>query len=208
MLIKICGLTREDDARAAIDAGAHLLGFVFVAGTPRAVDPATVQWVRDLPVATVGVFRDAPLDEVQRIRDDLRLDWVQLHGDEPDDWLRILGGRVIRRMVVSGPFDWERLSWLANRCLPLVDPGAGDGRACNWSMLGSPPDGSRFGLAGGLTPANVANAVRATRPTLVDVSSGVESEPGVKDREAVRAFVAAARGGAMGAVPGAVSARS
>jgi phosphoribosylanthranilate isomerase len=208
VLIKICGLTGEDDARAAIDAGAHLLGFVFVPGTPRAVDPDAAGWIRDLPVATVGVFRDAPLGEVQRIRDDLRLDWVQLHGDEPDDWLRILGGRVIRRMAVSEPFDWERLSWLATRCLPLVDPGAGDGRAFDWSMLGPPPNGSRFGLAGGLTPANVGDAVRALRPTLVDVSSGVESAPGVKDHEAVRAFVAAARGGAMGAVPGAVSARS
>lgn len=192
MLVKICGLTRPEDAAVAVDAGAHLLGFVFVPGTPRALDPDEVAWVRDLPVATVGVFRDVELHRVETIRDRLALDWVQLHGDEPDDWLGRLGGRVIRRVQVSDPFDWGRVEELSDRCLPLVDPGAGDGVACDWRALGDRPPGVRFGLAGGLTPATVATAIAQAGPDLVDVSSGVEVSPGVKDPDAVRRFIATA----------------
>ncbi len=194
MLIKICGIARPEDAEAAVEAGAHLTGFVFVSGTPRALDPARAAWIRDVPVATVGVFRDATLDEVRRVRDLLRLDWVQLHGREPDDWLHILGGRVIRRVGVRMPFQWGPLVTLAERCLPLIDPGAGDGRAFDWERLHGRPEGARFGLAGGLTPDNVAEAVRTVRPDLVDVSSGVEASPGVKDHAKVREFVQAALG--------------
>ncbi len=202
MLVKICGLTRVEDAAAAVAAGAHLLGFVFVPGTPRAVDPERALWIRDLPVATVGVFRDAALDDVLSIRDRLALDWVQLHGEEPDDWLARLGGRVLRRVAVSDPVDWDRVVALAARCLPLVDPGGGDGRAFDWKVVHGAPSGVRLGLAGGLGPENVAEAIRVARPQLVDVSTGVESAPGVKDHEAVRRFVAAARRSSHGQPPG------
>lgn len=196
MLVKICGLTRAEDAAAAVAAGAHLLGFVFAPNTPRAVDPGRAPWISDLPVATVGVFRDATLDEVLRVRELLALDWVQLHGAEPDAWLTRLGGRVLRRVAVAEPFDWGRLGQLAGHCLPLVDPGGGDGRAFDWRLLAGAPPGVRFGLAGGLTPGNVAEAVRRARPQLVDVSSGVESAPGIKDHDALRRFVTAARAAA------------
>ena len=194
MLIKICGIARPEDAEAAVEAGAHLTGFVFVPGTPRALDPERADWIRDVPVATVGVFRDATLDEVRRVRDQLRLDWVQLHGREPDDWLHILGGRVIRRVGVRTPFQWSPLAELARRCLPLIDPGGGDGRAFDWGRLHGRPPGVRFGLAGGLTPDTVGGAIRTVRPDMVDVSSGVEASPGVKDHAKVRAFVEAAMG--------------
>jgi phosphoribosylanthranilate isomerase len=194
MKIKICGLTRPEDAQAAIDAGADLLGFVFRSGTPRALDPKGAGWIRELRDAEkVGVFLDAPLDEMVRVRKILGLDWVQLHGDEPDSFLDALGSAVIRRVKVGPEIDWERIASLAGRCLPLFDPGAGDGKSWAWEVLGVRPEGISFGLAGGLTPDNVADAIRATRPDLVDVSSGVESAPGIKDRAKIREFVAQAR---------------
>jgi phosphoribosylanthranilate isomerase len=194
MLIKICGITRPEDANAAITAGADLLGFVFRSGTPRALDPAASGWIRDVGgVEKVGVFLDAPLEEVMRVRDLLALEWVQLHGDEPDSFLEALGDRVIRRIPVASEIDWNRVRDLTERCLPLFDPGAGAGVAWSWEVLGESPPGTRFGLAGGLTPDNVAGAVQTVRPYLVDVSSGVEASPGIKDHSKVREFIAAAR---------------
>jgi phosphoribosylanthranilate isomerase len=194
MLIKICGITSPQDAEAAVAAGADLLGFVFRPGTPRALVPEDVGWVRDVHGAeTVGVFLDAPLDEVIEVRQRLGLDWVQLHGDEPDSFLDALGRQVIRRVRVGDAVDWARVASLSERCLPLFDPGAGDGAAWGWDVLAGGPKGLAFGLAGGLTPENVAEAVRVTRPFLVDVSSGVEAEPGVKDGDRVRRFIDNAR---------------
>jgi len=192
--VKICGITRPEDADAAIAAGADLLGFVFRSGTPRALEPEASGWIRNVAgVERVGVFLDAPLDEVVRVRDLLALDWVQLHGSEPDSYLEVLGERVIRRVPVGSEIDWDRVTDLADRCLPLFDPGAGDGVPWAWEELEEAPPGIRFGLAGGLTPENVADAVRAVRPYLVDVSSGVEAAPGIKDHGKIRAFIAAAR---------------
>lgn len=197
MLIKICGITRREDAEQAIGAGADLLGFVFVPGTPRALDPQAASWIRGLGgAARVGVFRDAPLSEVVEVRARLGLEWVQLHGAEPDSFLEVLGERVIRCLPVAGAIDWGRVRRVAARCLPLFDPGAGAGVAWGWQALAGGPPGLRFGLAGGLDPENVAEAVRVVRPALVDVSSGVESAPGVKDRAKLRGFVAAARAAA------------
>jgi len=192
--IKICGITRPEDAEAAVAAGADLLGFVFRSGTPRALDPAASGWIREVTgVEKAGVFLDAPLDEVVRVRDLLALDWVQLHGAEPDSYLEALGERVIRRVPVGSEIDWDRVVQLAERCLPLFDPGAGDGVAWTWEVLGKIPPGIRFGLAGGLTPENVAAAVRTAGPYLVDVSSGVEAAPAIKDHSKIRDFIAAAR---------------
>jgi phosphoribosylanthranilate isomerase len=194
MLVKICGLTNRDDAEAAIAAGADLIGFVFVPGTPRAVDPERASWIAELEqVDTVGVFRDAPLDHILLVRDRLGLDRVQLHGDEPDDLLDLLGPATIRRVPPSADFDWHVIERLAARCLPLLDPGGGDGVAWPWRRLGTPPPSVRFGLAGGLTPETVADAVAALDPWLVDVSSGVELRQGFKDHAKVRAFIANAR---------------
>jgi len=194
MLIKICGMTRPEDAEAAVTAGADFVGFVFRRGTPRALDPTSASWIREVSgVEKVGVFLDSPLDTVMRVRDLLGLDWIQLHGDEPDSFLDVLGEKVIRRVTVGAEVDWDRVRWLCERCLPLFDPGAGDGTAWAWETLAERPSGIRFGLAGGLTPGNVADAVRTVRPHLVDVSSGVESEPGIKDHAKIRNFVANVR---------------
>jgi len=194
MLIKICGITRPEDAAAAVGAGADFVGFVFRRGTPRALDPATAAWIREVSGAEkVGVFLDSALDEVARVRNLLDLDWVQLHGDEPDMFLEVLGENVIRRVKIGTEVDWDRVAHLAERCLPLFDPGAGDGIAWAWEVLRERPPGVRFGLAGGLTPGNVTEAVRVVRPSMVDVSSGVESEPGIKDHAKIRDFVANVR---------------
>ncbi len=195
MLVKICGITRREDALAALNAGADMVGLVFVPGTPRVVAADAVGWVRELSgVARVGVFRDAPLEHVEQVRETLALDWVQLHGDEPDAWLERLGPQVLRRVRVGAEgVDWLRVVALAERCLPLIDSGAGDGRAWDWRPLAARPD-LRFGLAGGLDPSTVAEAVRSVRPYLVDVSSGVETD-GVKDSEKIRAFIAVAKEG-------------
>ncbi len=194
MKTKICGLTNPEDAEAAVAAGADFVGFVFRRGTPRALDPAAAGWIHEITGAEkVGVFLDSPLDEVERVRDLLGLDWIQLHGDEPDSFLEFLGEKVIRRVKVGREIDWDRVARLSERCLPLFDPGAGDGIACAWEVLRERPPGVRFGLAGGLTPGNVEDAVRTVRPHLVDVSSGVESAPGTKDHAKIREFIDAVR---------------
>jgi len=194
MLVKICGLTRPGDAEAAIEAGADLLGFVFVPGTPRFVDPSRAIWIRDLVgVETVGVFRDQELDSIIAIRDLLGLDRVQLHGEEPESWFDALGPDTLRRVQPRGADPWQRAAMLSGRCLPLFDPGAGDGEPFDWRALRQRPTGLWVGIAGGLSPENVTEAVHTVRPALVDVSSGVESAPGIKDPNLVGAFVAAAR---------------
>jgi len=201
LLIKICGLTSLVDAVAAVEAGADLLGFVFVPGTPRALRPEEAPWIRELDgVERVGVFRDQPLKTVLEIREELGLEWVQLHGHEPEEWLELLGSRVLRRVPVGEGVDWGRVRVLAKRCLPLIDPGAGSGVAPNWTALTGGPEGVRFGLAGGLRPENVGEAIRRVRPVLVDVSSGVEAAPGRKAPERMAAFVTAARRAASGMV--------
>jgi phosphoribosylanthranilate isomerase len=196
LLIKICGLTSPTVAEAAFEAGADLVGFVFVPGTPRAVEAEQADWIRRFSGrGTVGVFRNATLETVLETRRRLGLDWVQLHGSEPDSWLKKLGRNTLRWVAVGddGP-DWGRVKALADSVTPLVDPGAGDGVVCDWeAMARTRPPGVAFGLAGGLHPDNIAEAVRRLRPALVDVSSGVESEPGVKDLDLVRSFVTEAR---------------
>lgn len=194
MLIKICGLTRPGDAEAAIEAGADMLGFVFVPETPRFVDPSRAIWIRDLVgVEKVGVFRDQELDSVIAIRDLLGLDRVQLHGEEPESWLDDLGPDTLRRVQPRGKDPWQRAAMLSGRCLPLFDPGAGDGEPYDWSMLRQRPTGLWVGIAGGLDPENVTDAIHAVKPALVDVSTGVEAAPGIKDPKLVEAFIAAAR---------------
>jgi phosphoribosylanthranilate isomerase len=194
MLIKICGLTSPEDAHAAVVAGADFVGFVFRPGTPRALDPAAAGWIHEITGAEkVGVFLDSPLETVVQVRDLLGLDWIQLHGDEPDSFLEVLGEKVIRRVKVGTEIDWERVARLSERCLPLFDPGAGDGVAWAWEVLRERPPGVRFGLAGGLTPGNVEDAVRTVRPHLIDVSSGVEAAPGIKDHAKIRDFISNVR---------------
>jgi phosphoribosylanthranilate isomerase len=194
--VKICGITNETDALRAAEAGADALGFVF-APSPRRVAPDRVRrMARHLPplIVTVGVFQDAELDEVRETLDLARLDLAQLHGSETPDFCERLGRRVIRRIAV-GPHDApehlaSRVGGYAVSAI-LLDPGCGGGRAFPWVIARGLP--GRLMIAGGLTPVNVSAAIRTLRPYAVDVCSGVEREPGVKDADKMRAFVRAVR---------------
>jgi phosphoribosylanthranilate isomerase len=200
--VKICGITTLEDALAAVEAGADAVGFVFHPPSPRYARLDIVREItRRLPpfVSRAGVFVDAPEDRVLEVARVARLDTVQLHGKETHDFCRHFAElRVIKAFRMDGPAALTRLAeypgvtWLLDSYLPGVF--GGTGQTFNWDLAcEAVRRGGRVILAGGLTPENVARAVAAVRPYAVDVSSGVESAPGAKDREKMRAFIAAAK---------------
>ncbi len=196
--IKICGITNPRDAEAAVRAGADALGFVF-ADSPRRVHAEDLRrWIFELPpfVLRVGVFRDQRLEELCDTLMTLCVDLVQLHGDESPQYCLDTPQRVIKRLTV---LEDDTPASLAARLAPyrgcacafLLDPGAGSGRAFRWELARGLS--GRLIVSGGLTPENVGQAVRMLRPYAVDVSTGVEREPGIKDEAKMQAFVAAVR---------------
>ncbi len=205
--VKICGLTRPVDAEFADAAGAAYLGVIFAGGPrerPVADARATLAGRR---ARKVGVFADQPHDVIAAIAESVGLDVLQLHGASDAD--RITGLRaatgleiwaVVRTATGLLPDDVEELAEAADALLiDALSPDrlGGSGRTIPWLQLGESLDamtsGHRIVLAGGLTPDNVAEAIDYVSPMVVDVSSGVESAPGIKDQKLVRAFVAAAR---------------
>jgi phosphoribosylanthranilate isomerase len=199
--IKICGIRDEASALAAAEAGADAIGLIF-APSLRQVDVAQARGLSDaLPpfVTKVGVVVNEPLDRLREMIDAVRLDAVQLHGDETSEYcaaVRDLGVSVIRAVAVSGPLDPAPL-----RALPvaavLLDthrPGqrGGTGQPFDWTLAAPVARAMPVILSGGLNPENVAAGIAAVRPYGVDVSSGVESD-GRKDPAKIRAFIAAAR---------------
>lgn len=179
--VKICGLTRVEDALYAAALGADYLGFVFVEESPRYVDPLVCGSIADALAPhsrTVGVFRNAPIEEVRRIAEIARLDLVQLHGDETYR----LELPTIKAFNVKDtlPDTSTEADYL------LFDTGGGTGRTFDWTLLAGYPRTKPFFLAGGITPENVAEAVARTNPFGIDVSSGVEESPGVKDHRKLR----------------------
>lgn len=198
--VKICGVTRLDDALAAIDAGADALGLNCWPGSKRYLAPrAAEKLVAKLPplVSLVGVFVDQPKAQVAKLAKDLGLHAVQLHGEESVRECQGLGVPVIRAVKVTGRSALRGLSkWpVAALLVDTPSPGhGGSGRTFDWRLLRGWRAPKPLLLAGGLTPKNVAAAVRAVSPYAVDVASGVESSPGRKDERAMRAFVRAAKG--------------
>ena len=197
MLVKICGITRVEDAAAASEAGAGALGFVFWPDSPRFIDPYRARAiVATLPpfVAAVGVFVNQPLEYVSGVASLVRLGAVQLHGDEPVSYAVELARPVIKAVSAgesaSGIDAWPlRVTML----LDVHDPvkRGGTGRTLDWVAASALARRRRTILAGGLTPDNVADAVARVRPFGIDVSSGVETSPGVKDHRRIRALFAA-----------------
>ncbi|HRK77002.1 MAG TPA: phosphoribosylanthranilate isomerase [Thiobacillus sp.] len=199
--VKICGITRLQDLHAACDAGADALGFVFYEKSPRhlAIDSAAML-VRALPpfVQSVGLFVNAEPAFIEQVLRAAPLDLLQFHGDEtPADCMRygrpwIKAVRVNRDtdlLECAADFDAAR-GLLLDAWVPGV-PG-GTGERFDWSLI--PPDLSRpIVLSGGLTPDNVAEAVRSVRPWAVDVSSGVEASKGIKDAHKMARFIANAK---------------
>lgn len=205
-LIKICGITRPEDAAAAASAGAGAIGVNLWPRSKRFVDDATARRVLAAVPAGVlkfGVFVNAPATEVAARLAALGLDRAQLHGDErPADFAHLPGAALARAVRVRDAASLaEVASWHADLFLydSFVDGYGGAGATAPWADIAAAPRGRRFLLAGGLDPNNVAAAIAATRPQGVDVASGVESAPGVKDLARVAAFIAAARQAARAA---------
>jgi phosphoribosylanthranilate isomerase len=199
--VKICGITTWDDARIATDLGASALGFNFHASSPRAISPAGAwEIIRKLPpfVQAVGVFVNWPPLVVDALARALRLHAVQLHGQEPPQEVAELARthRVIKAVTVRKPFRAASLSRYRQAHALLLDgfaPGlrGGTGRTFDWSAARTARRYGRIILAGGLTPENVAEAIRVAQPYAVDVASGVEARPGRKDAAKLRALFAA-----------------
>lgn len=205
--IKICGITSVKDARFASLAGADAIGLNFYDQSPRYLDPAAADaMIPGIPakVAKVGVFVNAEHDEIDAIAQRLDLDYVQLHGDEPPDFLGHFSSRKVIRAFRLGDDGFTPISAYLQECERLgrrpdallldaqrAGEYGGTGQTIDWSavashreLLGDLP----LVLAGGLTPYNIAEALAAVRPAAVDVASGVESAPGVKDLLLMRAF--------------------
>ena len=198
--VKICGLTREEDAREAIAAGADYLGFVFYPASRRCLAESDGDWIRRLDgPRKVGVFRDQAPELVRRMREAASLDLVQLHGDETPEACEALGGAgaVVKALAAVPGLDWGRVAAYAAVARVLFDTGSptggGTGQRFDWAWLDGRPPGLAFWVAGGLTPGNVGDAVRALRPAGDDVASGVEAAVGRKDPAKIRAFLAAVR---------------
>jgi phosphoribosylanthranilate isomerase len=199
MFVKICGTTSEEDALLSVAMGADAVGFVF-APSPRQVKPQTVaDIVKRLPreVLTVGVFRDEAPARVVEIVNTIGLRAAQLHGHEtPADahYVRQRVPLLIQAFPAGDPAVARAAEYRPDAVL-LDAATPGSGQVFDWSMA-EVPDGIRLILAGGLTPANVGQAIAQVHPWGVDVATGVESSPGRKDAVKVRAFVAAARAAA------------
>jgi phosphoribosylanthranilate isomerase len=208
MQIKICGIIALDDALAAADAGADLLGFNFYPPSPRYIEPqACARLVaalrsRGIGITTVGVFVNAPPAEVAAILDACGLDLAQLHGDEPPEALTDLGGRAFKAIRPATPAEGEALAAAYARRVPpalLVDachPGlfGGSGQAADWGLAAALAATHPILLAGGLRPDNVAAAIARVQPWGVDVASGVETSPGRKEPTKMVEFMRATRG--------------
>lgn len=197
MHVKICGITRVEDALLAAELGATALGFVLWPGSPRAIDPFRAHAIaRHVPplVSVVGVFVDQPVDFVRRVARLVPLHAVQLHGAESPDYCRQAGPRVIKALGEAGAAgtvdQWPRDIVLL---LDAADPvrHGGTGREIDWAAAAGIARVRPTLLAGGLRAENVARAVATVRPYGIDVSSGVEGKPGVKDATKLREFFAA-----------------
>jgi phosphoribosylanthranilate isomerase len=199
--VKICGITNAPDALAAVEAGADALGFMFYEKSPRQVTiRQAAEIIRELPpfVLKVGVFVDAPEDTVTRAIGDCALTMLQFHGNETPEYCAQFGLMSMKAFRIRDAASLDALqeypteAWLLDAF--VADKLGGTGEKFNWDLA---IEAKKFGrpifLAGGLTPANVAEAVRTVHPFAVDVSSGVEATPGKKDHAKVRDFVAAAK---------------
>jgi phosphoribosylanthranilate isomerase len=207
LFVKVCGITRLKDADLAAELGASAVGFIFWTGSPRYIAPEEARGIvrRKSPgVKAVGVFVDEPVERVREIADVVGLDLVQLHGNESAEYCRTIASagrnlsgalqtaRVIKSVGLSNepPLD---LSGFDDDVLILLDAHdperhGGTGRTIDWDAARGIAASRRTILSGGLTPENIGRAIAAVQPYGVDVSSGVESAPGVKDAIRLKSF--------------------
>ncbi|EJN09641.1 phosphoribosylanthranilate isomerase [Herbaspirillum sp. YR522] len=209
--IKICGLTREEDVAAAVQAGADAIGFVFYPKSPRFVTPArAAELVRSLPpfVSSVGLFVNASLEELRQVLMQVPLSLLQFHGDETPAQCAELAAATVRPFVRAArigasttPADlleYERAYRSASPFFcgllldTLVEQYGGSGKVFDWSLI--PKElAPRAVLSGGLSVLNATEAVAGVRPYAVDISSGVEAAKGIKDAAKINAFIDAVR---------------
>ncbi len=202
-LVKICGITNLDDALAAVEAGADMLGFNFYSPSPRYIAPRRARRIiEQLPdeVTAVGLFvtEESPL-RVMELADLAGVAAIQLHGDERPEYCHALEGRfVIKALRVRHDFRPESVTCYATEALLLdgfsESAYGGTGKTFDWAVARA--TGSfvpKLFVAGGLTPANVAEAVKQIRPYAVDACSSLESRPGIKDEARMRSFISAVR---------------
>lgn len=187
MLLKICGLTLAEDMAAAEQAGAEYAGMILVPGTPRFVPCEQISVLMAAArCKKVFVVRDMPLDELNALVAEFRPDAVQLHGNESADYAR----------AVTGTEVWKAFNLNSEAALSeaeafpcsvvVADSGGGTGRPCRWDLAARLAARRTVFLGGGITPDNVREAITQVRPAGIDVSSGVESAPGVKDRNIIQ----------------------
>ena len=199
--VKICGVTRVEDGLEAARAGAHAVGVVFHPASPRCVDVRLArEIVRRLPpfVTAVGLFVDPHPEEVAHVVREVALSLLQFHGDEEPELCTAFGLPYVKACRVAAGRDLLQYAARHNRAKGLLldafvaGTHGGTGRSFDWALI--PPDlPLPVVLAGGLTSANVGDAIRAVRPWAVDVSSGVEREKGVKDAAKIAAFMRGVR---------------
>ena len=197
--VKICGITRIEDAIAAAQAGADAIGFVFDPKSPRHVHPdQALKIARALPpfITIVGLFVNAAPDTIEGVLSHVPLDLIQFHGNEKPEQCRRYHRSYIKAIHMKPDVDLREMARLYSDATGLLldtyvaDVAGGSGQAFDWSRI--PSDiGKSVILAGGLTPENVGDAVRRVHPYAVDVSSGVEQSKGVKDANKISAFIEA-----------------
>lgn len=204
MRIKICGITNVEDANVAVRAGADALGFIMYRKSPRWVDPAVARSIiAGLPpfVLPVGVFVNETAERVRTLMDECGFTLVQLHGDESALYCQNLGRPTLKAVRLKDRGAFLALAEFHGRANVrgfLIDAFSdqgygGTGQTADWGLAQEAARSTPIILAGGLSPANVAEAIQIVRPYGVDVSSGVEKSPGKKDPDKVKAFIDAAR---------------
>ncbi len=186
MMVKVCGITRREDALAAVESGATALGFIFYDKSPRYVRPETAAELGDgLDAWKVGVFVDESPTSIQGFMKTARLDVAQIYGDHIPEGVRVWRAYRIAQIGGAGPRP------IIPNCEALFLDGSANGISFDWCLARDAAE--KVVIAGGLDASNVGEAIRVARPWGVDASSGLESAPGIKDHEKVRRFVKAAR---------------
>lgn len=197
--VKVCGICRAEDADLAVTLGASAIGFIFWPESPRYCDPARAEDIASrLPahITTVGVFVDQPVSHVIAIADRVSLGAVQLHGSEVVEDFELVRQPLIKSVTVTHSFVPDAVDRLPAGVTVLLDAHdpvrrGGTGRTIDWATAAQVAERRRTILSGGLNSGNVREAIARVKPHMIDVSSGVEQSPGVKDRLKLQAFFAA-----------------
>ena len=201
MQVKICGITNSEDARAAVDAGADAIGLIFYQGSKRCIDERLAAEIVALlpPYTSINALFVNPTEaEVRKVLSTVDVSQIQFHGEEPPAFCEDFGRPYVKSIpVVDTTIMQALVADHTNARAYLFDthvPGehGGTGKTFDWTKMPEKNIGHRI-LAGGLDTENVAKAIRIARPDAVDVSSGVESQPGIKNHETLKRFIAAAK---------------